>query len=182
MILSTLSKKILFDWLGYEQQITVDLPAKFILALAPHTSNWDFVIGNLYAQATGFRCNFMMKKEWFFWPLGYVMRSIGGIPVYRSKTMGVTDMLARKAMEMDEFRLCITPEGTRSANGEWKKGFYYIALKARIPILLFGLDYKRRLISCTRTFIPTGDIEKDMKEIKNYYRDFQGKHPDRFVL
>ena len=94
----------------------------------------------------------------------------------------MTDNLADEARKMDEFRLCITPEGTRSPNPEWKKGFYFIALKADIPILLYGIDYERKLIQCTKSIIPSGDFDKDMAEIKAYYKDFKGKHPENFVL
>ena len=156
------------------------MPDKYILALAPHTSNWDFVIGRLYSNAVGLNCGFLMKKEWFFWPLGVLMRRMGGVPVYRNRQMGSTDILAKEARESDEFRLCITPEGTRKPNREWKRGFYYIALKANLPILLYGLDYERRLIKCTKTFVPTGDIDKDMMEIKEYFREFKGRHPEKF--
>lgn len=177
----TLSQRILFRWLGFRTEVTVSMPRKYILALAPHTSNWDFVIGRLYANAVGLDCNFLMKKEWFFWPWGIFMHRIGGLPVYRNRNMGSTDILAKKAIEDDEFHLCITPEGTRKANHEWKRGFYYIALKAGIPILLYGLDYRRRLIKCTRMFVPTGCVEKDMQEIKEYFREFEGRHPEKFV-
>ncbi|MBQ2362817.1 MAG: 1-acyl-sn-glycerol-3-phosphate acyltransferase [Bacteroidaceae bacterium] len=174
--------KILFDWMGFREEVSEPFPAKYIIALAPHTSNWDFIIGMLFCRAKNFNCNFLMKKEWFFWPLGKLMHKLGGIPVYRSKKTGLTDIVAEKAKEMDTFRLCITPEGTRKANKEWKKGFYYIALKANIPILLYGLDYKRKLIKCSRTFIPTGNVEKDMEEIKQYFTEFEGKHPERFII
>lgn len=174
--------KILFDWMGFREEVSEPFPAKYIIALAPHTSNWDFIIGMLFCRAKDFNCNFLMKKEWFFWPLGKLMHKLGGIPVYRSKITGLTDIVAEKAKEMDTFRLCITPEGTRKANKEWKKGFYYIALKANIPILLYGLDYKRKLIKCSRTFIPTGNVEKDMEEIKQYFTEFEGKHPERFII
>ena len=174
--------KILFDWMGFREEVSEPFPAKYIIALAPHTSNWDFIIGMLFCRAKDFNCNFLMKKEWFFWPLGNLMHKLGGIPVYRSKKTGLTDIVAEKAKEMDTFRLCITPEGTRKANKDWKKGFYYIALKANIPILLYGLDYKRKLIKCSRTFIPTGNVEKDMEEIKQYFTEFEGKHPERFII
>lgn len=174
--------KILFDWMGFREEVSEPFPAKYIIALAPHTSNWDFIIGMLFCRAKDFNCNFLMKKEWFFWPFGKLMHKLGGIPVYRSKKTGLTDIVAEKAKEMDTFRLCITPEGTRKANKEWKKGFYYIALKANIPILLYGLDYKRKLIKCSRTFIPTGNVEKDMEEIKQYFTEFKGKHPERFII
>lgn len=175
-----MSQRILFRWLGFREEVTIPLPGKYILALAPHTSNWDFVLGRLYSNAVGLKCNFLMKKEWFFWPLGVLMRRMGGVPVYRSRQMGSTDLLAKKAIEADEFRLCITPEGTRKPNREWKRGFYYIALKANIPIVLYGLDYERRLIKCTKMVVPTGDIEKDMQEIKEYFREFKGRHPEKF--
>jgi 1-acyl-sn-glycerol-3-phosphate acyltransferase len=168
--------------MGFREEVSEPFPAKYIIALAPHTSNWDFIIGMLFCRAKDFNCNFLMKKEWFFWPLGNLMHKLGGIPVYRSKKTGLTDIVAEKAKEMDTFRLCITPEGTRKANKEWKKGFYYIALKANIPILLYGLDYKRKLIKCSRTFIPTGNVEKDMEEIKQYFTEFEGKHPERFII
>ena len=174
--------KILFGWMGYREEVTEPFPKKYIIALAPHTSNMDFIIGMLYCHAKGFTCNFLMKKEWFFWPLGILMRKLGGIPVYRNKKQGMTDIAAQKAQEMDTFRLCITPEGTRKPTTEWKRGFYYIALKANLPILLYGLDYERKLVKCTRTFLPTGNVEKDMAEIKTYFKEFTGRHPEKFKI
>lgn len=174
--------KILFGWMGFKERVTQPFPQKYIIALAPHTSNWDFIIGMMYCRAKGFNCNFLMKDEWFFWPLGSFMRRLGGIPVHRNKKLGMTDIVAQKARELDSFRLCITPEGTRKPNADWKKGFYYIALKADLPILLYGLDYKRKLIQCTYTFLPTGDVENDMAEIKFYFKDFEGKHPEKFKI
>ena len=106
-----LCRKILTGWMGYTIHVTEPQPAKYVIALAPHTSNWDFVIGLLYSRAMGFKCRFMMKKFWFFWPLGYLMRALGGIPVERSKKMSLTDQMAQQALEHEEFHLCITPEG-----------------------------------------------------------------------
>ena len=150
--------------------------------MAPHTSNKDFLLGQLYAHAEGWKINFLMKKEWFFWPLGPIFKRMGGIPVYRSKHTSMTDNLAETAKRAETFRLCITPEGTRSLNPEWKKGFYFVALKAQIPVLLYGVDYERRLIQCTKSLIPTGDVDKEMKEIKLYFKDFKGKHPEQFTI
>ncbi|MBR4368430.1 MAG: 1-acyl-sn-glycerol-3-phosphate acyltransferase, partial [Prevotella sp.] len=120
--------------------------------------------------------------EWFFWPLGPIFKRMGGIPVYRSKHTSMTDNLAETAKRAETFRLCITPEGTRSLNPEWKKGFYFVALKAQIPVLLYGVDYEKRLIQCTKSMIPTGDVDKEMKEIKLYFKDFKGKHPEQFTI
>ena len=105
-----------------------------------------------------------MKKEWFFWPLGILFKHLGGIPVQRQKHSSMTDSMAETAKKAETFHLCITPEGTRSKTAEWKKGFYFIALKAGLPILLYGADYEKRHIECTKTIIPSGDLEKDMRE------------------
>lgn len=181
-MLQRLCNKILFDWMGFSENVTETLPAKCVIALAPHTSNWDFIIGRLYTMAIGQSNHFLMKKEWFFWPLGILMRRMGGIPVHRDKKMKVTDSVAEMARNADVFRVCVTPEGTRKANSEWKKGFYYIALKAGIPILLYGLDFKTKTIVCTKKIIPNGDVDNQLSEIKDYFRNFTGKHPHQFVL
>lgn len=173
---------LLYKKLGYTKEITVEFPEKYIICLAPHTSNWDFFYGQLYSNAEGLKINFLMKKEWFFWPLGVIFRKMGGIPVYRQKHTSMTDSLAETAKREKAFRLTITPEGTRKANPDWKKGFYFIALKAEIPILLYALDYEKKKIVCTRSFVPTGNVEKDMQEIKQYYKDFKGKKPEQFAM
>ena len=172
---------LLYQLMGWTTEVSEPHPDKYIICLAPHTSNWDFVIGQLYARAEGMKTNFLMKKEWFFWPLGPVFRAIGGIPVWRSKHTSMTDNLAQTARDSKLFHLCITPEGTRSRTAEWKKGFYYIAQKAEMPILLYGVDYQQRLIKCTRTIVPNSDIEAQMREIKLYYKDFKGKKPQNFT-
>ena len=172
---------LLYKKLGWTKCVTLAHPDKFIICLAPHTSNWDFIIGQLYAQAEGFKINFLMKREWFFWPLGVIFKSLGGIPVWRSKHTSMTDNLAETAKTKDSFKLCITPEGTRSPNTEWKKGFYFIALKAEIPILLYGVDYEKKKIVCTDSFTPSGNIDEDMPKIKSYFKDFKGKKPENFA-
>lgn len=172
---------LLYKHWGWTAEVTQDHPDKFIICLAPHTSNWDFLIGQLYIGARGMKSNFLMKKEWFFWPLGPLFRRLGGIPVYRQKHTSMTDSMAETARQASTFHLCITPEGTRSTVADWKKGFYFIALKAELPILLYAVDYERRLISCTKTIIPNGDLEGQMREIKLYYKGFKGKKPENFT-
>lgn len=177
-----LCSKILYSWLGWKKQVDQPLPDKCIISLAPHTSNWDFVIGQLYMRAEGMHSNFLMKREWFFWPLGSLFRRMGGIAVWRDRHSSMTDRLAEHARQSSRFCLCITPEGTRSPNPDWKHGFYYIALKAGIPILLYAADYEKKLVCCTKTIIPSGDYEADLKIIKDYYKDFKGKKPENFKL
>ena len=179
---SRLCSWLLFSVMGWRENITVALPDKFVLCLAPHTSNWDFIIGQLYMRAGGLRVNFMMKREWFRGPLDRLFRRLGGIPVRRDKSSSLTDSLAAEAARSEHFRLCITPEGTRSRNPHWKRGFYYIALKAQLPIVLFAMDYDRRLIECTTMIHPTGDVDADMLRIKRHYKDYRGRHPERFSI
>lgn len=181
-MLQGISKWLLYSFMGWKKDVRFTLPDKAIICLAPHTSNYDFLIGQLYVGAERLKSNFLMKKEWFFWPLGPIFRKLGGIPVWRDKKTSMTDRLADYAIKRDKFQLCITPEGTRSLNPEWKKGFYYIALKAQLPIYLYGLDYERKLIECSKVIIPSGDLEQDMKEIKLYFKDFKGKHPELFTI
>lgn len=173
---------LLFKRMKWKVDVNQPHPDKYIICLAPHTSNWDFIIGQLYNSAQGLGSNFLMKKEWFFWPLGPLFRRLGGIPVYRQKHTSMTDAMAETAKKSEHFRLCITPEGTRSRVEKWKKGFYFIALKANLPILLYGVDYERKLIQCTKTIIPSGDLETDMRQIKLYFKSFKGKHPENFTI
>lgn len=176
------SRWILYKVMGWTTKIDQPHPDKYIIALAPHTSNWDFIIGQLYARAEGLRSNFLMKREWFRWPLGALFRHMGGIPVWRDRHTSMTDNLAAYARKAESMCLCITPEGTRSLNPEWKLGFYFIALKASIPILLYGVDYERKLIQCTKTIIPSGNVDEDMAVIKQYFKNFHGKHPENFSV
>ncbi len=173
---------LLYKRMGWTVEVTEDHPDKYIICLAPHTSNWDFILGLLYSRSIGMQSNFLMKKEWFFWPLGPIFKKLGGIPVYRQKKSSMTDAMAESAKAAKTFHLCITPEGTRSKTADWKKGFYFIALKAGMPILLYGLDYEKRLIQCTKTIIPSGNLDADMRDIKVYYKDFKGKKPENFTI
>ena len=168
--------------MGWKAEVDQPIPDKCILCVAPHTSNWDFFIGKVYYTALGRTSNFLMKKEWFFWPLGPLFRRMGGIPVERSRHTSMTDQLAQRAMESARFSLAVTPEGTRSRNAEWKRGFYYIALKAQLPIVLYGLDFGTKTIVCKRTLVPSGNVDADMRVIADYFSHFKGKHPENFAL
>ena len=166
--------------LGWKSDVTVDYPDKCVICAAPHTSNWDLLLGKLFCATQGKKVCFMMKKEWFFFPLGMAFRAMGGIAVDRQRKGSLVDQMVGRFARSRQFYLAITPEGTRKANPDWKKGFYYIAFEARVPVLLIGIDYPSRTISCNRIFVPTGDVEKDMREVKIYFTRFRGKHQDRF--
>lgn len=173
---------IYYRLLGWKTNVTVPNYDKCVVCAAPHTSNWDLIIGKLYYGAIGRKTSFMMKKEWFFFPLGLIFKAVGGIPVDRKHKTSLVDQMHEKFADSKFFHLAITPEGTRKANPNWKKGFYYIASKAQVPIVLVGINYPTKTITCTKAIMPTGDIEKDMREIKLYYKDFKGKNPENFSI
>lgn len=182
MLFQHICYTILFKWLGWKEVVNQPHRDKCILCVAPHTSNCDFLIGKCYYTAKGLTSNFLMKKEWFVGPLGTLFRRLGGIPVERSRHTSLTDQLAARALRTSHFSLAVTPEGTRSLVHQWKRGFYFIALKAHLPILLYAIDYPTRSIVCTKTIIPSGDVEADMREIMDYYRPFKGRHPEKFAV
>lgn len=179
-MLQSFYRRLFFGVLGWKERVTVPHHDKCIICVAPHTSNWDFVIAEIYYHAIGRTAGFLMKKEWFFWPLGGLLRRMGAIPVERSRHTSLTDQLAQRAAEADRFELAVTPEGTRSRVAVWKRGFYFIALKAGLPIMLYAIDYENKTIVCTQTLIPSGDVEADMRTIMDYYRGFCGRHPEKF--
>ena len=173
---------IFYRLLGWKYVMTVPFHDKCVICVAPHTTNWDLIMGKLFYGALGRKACFMMKKEWFVFPLGFLFKAIGGIPVNRKRKNSLVDQMTERFASSRWFNLAITPEGTRKANAEWKKGFYYIALGARIPIVLIGIDYEKKCIVAEKYLIPDGDIEKDMKEIKLYFKDFKGKYPEKFDI
>ena len=173
---------IYFRLLGWKAEVTVPNYDKCVVCAAPHTSNWDLFIGKLFYGAVGRKTSFMMKKEWFFFPVGLLFKAVGGIPVDRGRRTSLVDQMVEKFAELKHFHLAITPEGTRKPNPNWKKGFYHIALKAQVPIVLTGIDYEKKTISMTKALMPTGNLEQDMREVKRYFKDFKGKIPKNFAL
>lgn len=167
--------------LGWKAEFKVDIPDKCVLCVAPHTSNWDLMYGKIFYGAYGRKVKFMMKREWFFFPLGYIFRSMGGIPVNRGKKTSLVEQMSQRFSNNSYFNLAITPEGTRKPNPNWKKGFYYIAQGADVPIILIGIDYVEKLITVGKELIPSGDIDQDMPIIKDFFKGFTGKNPKNFV-
>ena len=155
---------------------------KCVLVGAPHTSNMDFPIAlaTLYASGVGVR--FLAKKSLFKFPLGILMRVMGGIAVDRSKHSNMVDMMIDMFESSSSLVLLIPAEGTRSYVKEWKSGFYYTALGAKVPIVLGYLDYGRKTAGFGDLFYPTGDYQKDLAEIKNFYRQFTARHPEKSSL
>ncbi|NLX79974.1 MAG: acyltransferase [Proteiniphilum sp.] len=177
-----ISKFLFNKVLGWKISNHVPNPDKCVIAVAPHTSNWDFIIGKLAYNSLGRPANFLIKKEWFVFPFNIFFKSIGGVPIERNKKSSTTDSLAEEFAKHDKLHLAVTPEGTRKARKEWKGGFYFIALKAQVPIMLIGLDYAKKEAMFLKEFIPTGDFESDIVKIKSHFKGIQGKHPEQFTL
>lgn len=165
-------------------RVVNELPrlSKCVIAVAPHTSNWDFLVGKLAYSSLGRTANFLIKAEWFFFPFNLFFKSIGGIPVNRHSRSSLTDSLAEEFHAREHMELAITPEGTRKPVKEWKGGFYYIAQKANVPIVLIGLDYAKKEAIFLGVFHPSGDYESDIVKIKSYYKGIRGKKPENFLL
>lgn len=178
-----LCRLIFYRLLGWRTIIDAPFHDKCVICVVPHTSNWDLIYGWLFYGCMGRSANFMMKKEWFFFPLNFLFRALGAVPINRNKRSSTVEQMVKRFEQTAYFNLAITPEGTRKGNPRWKTGFYYIALQAQVPIVVAAFDYKNRQIWWEKTLIPSGDIEKDMAEMKAYYQKRgQAKHFERYKL
>ena len=153
-----------------------DLP-KFVIAVAPHTSNWDFVVGIAAMFALDLRLAFLGKHTLFRGPLAALMRGIGGIPVDRSNPHGVVAEAVLAFGKADRRILALAPQGTRSRGAAFKSGFLHIARGARVPVLLAALDYEERCVRLGPTVSPGDDVEVELKRIAAHFAGVRGNHP-----
>lgn len=190
---------------GWQFIVKIPLPSRYLICVAPHTSNWDFIVGELCIRAVGMKVGFLMKSDWFFFPLGCLMRSIGGIPVHRAKKSDCCDVSQEKEMQnlesnvgnrsrvtetvVKEFAkrknlaIAVTPEGTRSRNPHWHSGVIHMASAAHVPIALAYIDYRNKIVCFDHIFNPTGDTEADMLTIKRFFlpRAQGARYPEHFT-
>ena len=145
-----------------------------ILIGAPHTSNWDFPLMLLVVLKLKLRLFWMGKHTLFPFPFGWLMKWLGGIPINRSASHNVVNETVRQYAENDQLIILIPPEGTRSKVTRWKTGFYHIANNAEVPILLGYVDASKKEAGFADFFTPTGDLEKDMVEIRAFYANKRG--------
>jgi 1-acyl-sn-glycerol-3-phosphate acyltransferase len=172
--------RIIFWLIGWESIGTFDYPKKCIVIAAPHTSNWDFFIGSCYGYISGIQAKYLIKSSYFVPVIGTLFRWNGGMPVYRDSKNDLVDQIVKRFNSSDRFILGIAPEGTRSRVEKWKTGFYYIAHKAKVPILLLAMDFDNRKIGIINSLTTTGDIDKDMSFIQNQFKDIKGKIPKNY--
>ena len=154
---------------------------KSVFIAAPHTSNWDLPFTLMVAFALRLNIYWMGKHQIFKFPFRHLMMWLGGIPVERNKSNNLVEASAQAIVNADgPVQLVVPPEGTRSKVRYWKTGFYYIALNAKVPIVMAYMDYSRKVSGLGPVFMPTGDIEVDMVAIKAFYAPFKGKNSEQF--
>ncbi|MHA7109591.1 1-acyl-sn-glycerol-3-phosphate acyltransferase [Sunxiuqinia elliptica] len=155
---------------------------KAIIIGVPHTSAWDFVISYLYYTSVGGVANVMIKKEFFFWPLGFFLKKMGAIPIDRSRGASVVKQIIQEMNKRELVHLAITPEGTRQLNKRWKAGFHTIARETGATVYLGFFDFGRKEIGWIETLELTDDPKEDLKRMKAYYRKrgVVGKYPELF--
>lgn len=168
--------------IGWKIVGETNLPPKSVICVAPHTSNWDLPLGLIVYKAMGRKASFLIKKDWFFFPMNILFKALGGIPVDRSRKSSLTEQMAEIYARNDKFELAITPEATRKRNPDWKKGFYFIAQGANVPIVVVAINYGKKEADFKAVLTPTGDVEADIARIKSYYSDVTAKHPENFAL
>jgi 1-acyl-sn-glycerol-3-phosphate acyltransferase len=165
---------------GWAPEGELPAAAHFVLIAAPHTSNWDLAYLLALAEVYGLRVSWMGKHTLFRPPLGALFRALGGIPIRRHERGDRVAVMAAEFALRERFALVVPSEATRSWAPYWKSGFYHIARRAGVPIVLGFLDYRRRRGGFGPSLVPTGDVAKDMDAIRAFYADKVGKHPDQF--
>ena len=175
------SKFIYFKLLGWQIVGNTDFSKntikKAVIIAAPHTSWHDFYIGVLLRSVVHVKTNFVAKKELFAFPFGWFFKALGGSPINRNTNENKVDAIAHLFKEKDEFRMTLSPEGTRKKVEIWRTGFYYIAKKAHVPIIMFTLDFENKQNRISEPFYPTDDMEADFKFMHQFYEGVQGKIP-----
>ena len=153
---------------------------KLVIIVAPHTSNWDGILGIATVAGLDARITFIGKHTVFKFGLGTFLRYMGGIPVDRSKPGGIINNAINQMKNINGALIAMSPEGTRSKVKEWKTGFLRIAKELNTNIIPASLDFAKKEILLGDTFTPSGNNEKDIADLKEYYSEFVPKHPERY--
>ncbi|MDW8331397.1 MAG: lysophospholipid acyltransferase family protein [Cyclobacteriaceae bacterium] len=158
-------------------------PRKCVIIVAPHTSNWDFVIAVLYRSALGLeKARYLGKKELFTPWFGWFFRWLGGTPVDRHASHNVVEQVVEIFNRHQDFILALSPEGTRKKVERLRTGFYQIALQANVPIVMAALDFANKKVTFSEPFKPTGNLEEDFKYIIDFFRPVKGKYPEQGLM
>lgn len=167
----------IFNRFGW--QITGELPSspKRMITIAPHTSNWDFLVCLMVKLSLRIKVRYIIKQSWRIPVVGWFLGSLGAVFVDRKKKNDLVSEMVDKFAENEHFSLVITPEGTRSKVKRWRLGFYHIAKEARVPIVMLGLDYANKTVSLSEPLMPSGDIRHDLGVVFTHYQSIQGCYP-----
>ncbi len=165
---------------GWDTEGGRPVESRYVLIAAPHTSNWDLPFMMAMAWAYEMKISWMGKHALFSQPHGWFFRWLGGIPIHRETRNNRVDQMAQEFANRDEFFLIVPAEGTRSYTANWKSGFYHIARNANVPIVMGYLDFSRKRGGFGPALFPSGDLTQDMNQIRAFYQDKLGKHPDLF--
>ncbi|WP_444908684.1 lysophospholipid acyltransferase family protein [Microbulbifer sp. TRSA005] len=168
--------RLLIRLMGWRLEGSFPPEKKVMVALAPHTSNWDFVVAMPFIMAYRVKISWLMKKEAFFFPFKNLFMWLGGVPTNRGSAGGIAKQVARQYRNNEKMWVGITPEGTRKKVTKWKSGFLRIAYAAEVPILLVAWDFSRKRFCLDSLYHPTGNLEEDMTEIQRRFSKYQGFH------
>ena len=163
--------------LGWNVDGEIPNVRKLVIIAAPHTSNWDFVVGLAAKLALGLDVKFLGKDTLFRFPLGVLMRALGGTPVDRSSSHDVVNTVVNEFARSDRMLLALAPEGTRKRVERWRTGFYHIAHGAGVPILPVALNFGERAVQIGAPFSTTGDVDADLRVLQLRFAGVRGKNP-----
>lgn len=178
-------KKQIYQWIffrimGWKIKGSIDPNIKkCVIMVMPHTSAHDFYLGIFTRGITQLQMNWVGKKELFRFPFGFYFRYMGGEPLDRTGGLNKVDSIASIFERKEIFRLAVAPEGTRKYVNELKTGFYYIALKANVPIIPVAFDFGKKEVNLGASLMPSGDIESDLITLKQHYIGVEGKIPEK---
>jgi len=167
--------------LGWTFEGALPQLARYVLIVAPHTSNWDFFVGLAAKFALKLKAKWLGKHTIFRGPAGWILRALGGIPVDRSHPDGIVDGVLAGMRESPTFVLALSPEGTRKRTEHWKTGFYRIAVTVDVPIVPVCFDWSTRTIRILDPIRPGGDAEVDIPRIRMLYRKEMARDPSSFA-
>ena len=151
---------------------------KAVLIAAPHTSWHDFYVGVLLRSLLKIKVYFIAKSALFHPLIGWFFKSLGGTPVRRNANEKQVDAIARMFENKDKFRILLAPEGTRKKVSTWKTGFYFIAKKAKVPIVMLSFDFENKENKFSKPFYPTDNMEADFKFMRAFFEGVKGKIPE----
>lgn len=169
----------IYKLIGWTAEAEYPDTRKYVLIVAPHTSNWDFPLGMLAARILRLKVHYLGKHTLFEGPFGWFFKALGGIPVRRDRVYNMSQQMAERFAAADELVLAIAPEGTRKHTDHWKMGFYHIARAAKVPVVMAYLDYGNKKVRMGGAFHPGEDMEAALETVRQFFSGVRGRYPDK---